>query len=81
MLTPKKPLFLPCKKKLQHNCTQKQTNFEKKKKNQISTIMGLDLRLAYPENASFLSVSDLLSSHKAQAKSIHAKRKHFPLCF
>ena len=42
---------------------------------------GVRYRLAYPENASFLPIFDLSSSHKAQSKEHMQKIKHFPLYF
>jgi hypothetical protein len=43
--------------------------------------IGVRSWLTYLKNARFLSISDLLKSHKAQRKEHTQKIKHFPHCF
>jgi hypothetical protein len=62
MLAPKTLVFA-CKK-LEYSCTQKKTKFQLKKNANLNN-HGVRSRLAFPENESFFSVSNLMSSHKA----------------
>jgi hypothetical protein len=66
-------------------CPQKNSTWPQTKKKEISeknvnlTRTGIKSQLTYLENASFLSISYLSSSHKAQSKEHMQKRKHFLL--
>jgi hypothetical protein len=69
---PPKPVFLLTKKF--NTVTHKnKRNFERKKIINLNN-NGIISQLAYPENASFISISNLFNLHKAQSKE-HTPRK------